>query len=61
MVKPMSKVMRKPKRKVKTTIYVDGDLWSEFQIFVIKKFGSKRRLSEAVEEALKEYMKKHTS
>ena len=47
-------------QKIKTTIYVDKDLWSKFQILVIKKYGSKRKLSEVVEEALKEYIKRHS-
>jgi len=58
MVKLMSK--EKKEGKVKTTIYVSKDLWADFQVFVIKKFGSKRKLSEVVEEALKEYIKKHS-
>ena len=45
-----------PKRK--TSISVDTEIWKEWTKFVIDKTGSARKLSEEVENALQEYMKK---
>ena len=45
--------------KQKTSIIIDRDLWKEWTIFVIKKTGSARKLSEELEKAIKEYMQKH--
>jgi len=42
----------------KTSIYVDEDLWREFSIYVVTKFGN-RALSETIEKALREYMENH--
>jgi len=44
--------------KKKTSIYVNEDLWLEWSIFVIKQYGSSRKMSEALEDAMKEYMDK---
>lgn len=44
--------------KRKTSISVDADLWMEWTMFVIKKTGSSRKLSEELENALEKYMKK---
>jgi len=43
----------------KTSITIDSDLWKEWTLFVVKKTGSARKLSEELEKALKEYMQKH--
>jgi metal-responsive CopG/Arc/MetJ family transcriptional regulator len=43
--------------KRKTSISVDEELWKEWTIFVIKKTGSARKLSEEIENALRDYMK----
>jgi len=45
--------------KQKTSIVVDSELWKEWTIFVIKKTGSTRKISEELEKALKEYMQRH--
>jgi len=45
--------------KQKTSIVIDRDLWKEWTIFVIKKTGSARKLSEELEKAIKEYMQKY--
>lgn len=44
--------------KRKTSISVDEDVWTEWTMFVIKKTGSSRKLSEELEKALEEYMRK---
>jgi len=44
--------------KRKTSISVDEELWKQWTMFVINKTGSARKLSEELENALKEYMKK---
>lgn len=43
--------------KQKTSIVIDSELWKEWTLFVVKKTGSTRKLSEELEKALKEYMK----
>lgn len=45
--------------KQKTSINIDPDLWKEWTLFVVKKTGSTRKLSEELEKAIKEYMQKH--
>jgi len=44
--------------KKKTSITVDDGLWREWTKFVIDKTGSARKISEELEKALIEYMKK---
>lgn len=46
-----------PKRK--TSIAVDDKLWREWIKFVVDKTGSARKVSEQLEEAIKEYMQKY--
>lgn len=46
------------KGKKKTSVNVDPELWKEWNMFVIEKTGSARKLSDELEKALKEYMKK---
>lgn len=41
----------------KTSITVDEKLWKEWTMFVVNKTGSARKLSEEIENALREYMK----
>jgi len=45
--------------KQKTSINVDPELWKEWTLFVVKKTGSTRKLSEEVEKAIREYMERH--
>ena len=45
--------------KKKTSISVDEALWKEWIRFVVKKTGSARKLSEELEKAMREYMRKH--
>ncbi|MEM2045543.1 MAG: hypothetical protein QXO20_05125 [Candidatus Bathyarchaeia archaeon] len=47
--------------KQKTSINVDSELWKEWTLFVVKKTGSTRKLSEELEKAIKEYMDRHKS
>jgi metal-responsive CopG/Arc/MetJ family transcriptional regulator len=44
--------------KRKTSITIDQDLWKEWTKFVIDKTGSARKLSEEIENALRDYMKR---
>jgi len=44
--------------KRKTSITIDQELWKEWTKFVIDKTGSARKLSDEIENALKQYMKK---
>ena len=44
--------------KRKTSITIDENLWKEWTKFVIDKTGSARKLSEEIENALREYMKR---
>jgi metal-responsive CopG/Arc/MetJ family transcriptional regulator len=45
--------------KQKTSINIDPELWKEWTLFVVKKTGSTRKLSEEVEKAIREYMERH--
>lgn len=45
--------------KRKTSFMVDDDLWKEWTLFVVKKTGSARKLSDELEKALREYMERH--
>jgi len=38
---------------IKTTIVVDEELWNRFKEFVFQRYGSYRKLSEAIEESIK--------
>jgi len=38
---------------IKTTIVVDEELWKRFKEFVFQRYGSYRKLSEAIEESIK--------
>jgi hypothetical protein len=44
--------------KKKTSLNIDDALWQRWLVFVIKKHGSSRRVSEETAKALEEYMKK---
>jgi predicted CopG family antitoxin len=44
--------------KTNRTISIDDDLWNEFCSIVVKKHGN-RYISNALEELLKEYIKKN--
>ena len=45
--------------KKKTSIVVNPKIWQEWVKFVIDKTGSSRKVSEELENAIREYMKKH--
>lgn len=45
--------------KTSTSIRVDEGLWTEWQIFVLKKTGKGRKASDEIENALREYMNNH--
>ena len=46
-------------KKAKTSINIDKQVWKEWIQFVVAKTGSARKVSEELEKALQEYMKKH--
>ena len=43
----------------KTSLNMDDKLWQEWLIYVVKKTGSSRKVSDSTAEALTEYMKNH--
>jgi hypothetical protein len=45
--------------KAKTSINIERATWSAWIKFVVDKTGSARKVSEELEKALQEYMKKH--
>jgi hypothetical protein len=47
------------KEKAKTSINIEKETWVDWVKFVVNKTGSARKMSEELEFALKEYMKKH--
>lgn len=47
------------KEKAKTSINIDKETWTSWIKFVVNKTGSARKMSEELERALQEYMKKH--
>ena len=44
--------------KKRTSIYINKALWHEWMHFVLDHYGSSRKASEALEDAIKEFMKK---
>ena len=49
------------KEKAKTSINIGKETWTDWVKFVVNKTGSARKMSEELEKALQEYMKKHKS
>ncbi len=45
--------------KKKTSLNIDDALWQKWLVYVIQKYGTSRKVSEATTEALEEYMKNH--
>jgi len=45
--------------KAKTSINIDKEAWSNWIKFVVNKTGSARKISEELELAIREYMKRH--
>lgn len=45
--------------KRKTSLNIDDKVWQEWLVYIVKKTGSSRKVSEHTVEALKEYMKNH--
>ena len=45
--------------KRKTSLNIDDKLWQEWLVYVVKKTGSSRKVSDYTVEALVEYMKNH--
>jgi len=47
--------------KIKSCFTIDEELYKRFQIFVIMKHGTKKKISLEVENALREYLERHES
>jgi hypothetical protein len=49
--------------KKKTSIYIDEDLWNEWMHFVLddSSYGSSRKASEALEDAMRCYLRERSS
>jgi hypothetical protein len=45
--------------KAKTSINIDKETWSDWIKFVVNKTGSARKISDELDLALREYMKKN--
>lgn len=45
--------------KIKTCFMIDEDLYKKFQIYVIMKHGTKKKISYEIENAIREYLAKH--
>lgn len=45
-------------KKVKTTISIDGDLWTQFGVIVLKKHGGRKK-NDIIEQLIEEYVKEH--
>jgi len=43
-------------KTVKTTITIEEDLWIQFSIIVLKKYGGRKK-TEVVEQLIREYVK----
>jgi metal-responsive CopG/Arc/MetJ family transcriptional regulator len=43
----------------KTSINIDAALWKEWLLFVVEKYGTSRKVSVALADAIREYMEKH--
>jgi hypothetical protein len=54
-----SSLLLSQEKKTKTSINIDKQVWKEWIQFVVGKTGSARKVSEELEKALQEYMKKH--
>lgn len=52
-------LLTETKEKAKTSINIDKETWTDWIKFVVNKTGSARKMSEELELALTEYMKKH--
>jgi len=48
-----------PPKVKKTSINIDANLWKEWLLFVVEKYGTSRKVSIALADAIREYMKKH--
>ena len=46
--------------KRKTSINIDDKVWQDWLVFVVRKYGTSRKVSEATEEALREYIKNNS-
>ena len=45
--------------KKKTSINIDDKLWKQWLLFVVDKYGTAHKTSEAMGEAIKEYIQRH--
>ena len=45
--------------KKKTSVNLEEDLWQKWVIYVVQRYGTSHKVSEALGEAIDEYMKNH--
>ena len=45
-------------RKVKTTISIDQNLWTDFSVIVFKKHGGRKK-NDIIEQLLRDYIRKN--
>ncbi len=45
--------------KHKTTVLIEEQLWKDLVIHVTQKWGSPRKVSEAIQKAVEEYLQRH--
>ena len=57
----INKILEHQMTKKKTSINIDDKIWQDWLIYVVKKTGSSRKVSDFTVEALVEYMKNHPS
>ena len=43
----------------KTSINIDEELWSDWTVYVVRRYGSSRKVSKALGEAITEFMINH--
>jgi len=48
-----------PQKLKKTSINIDAALWKEWLLFVVEKYGTSRKVSIALADAIREYMERH--
>ena len=46
-------------RKKKTSINIDEELWNNWIVYVVRRYGSSRKVSEALGDAITEFMINH--
>ncbi len=45
-------------KKIKTTINIDGKLWTDFGVIVLKKYGGRKK-NDIIEQLLRDYIREN--